>query len=269
MYKELINYATKEYPFLIKHVDIRYIPHFHEEAEIVYVLDGELIITLGTNNRIAKKGDICIIPPRIIHNLYTENHSETFVMKLYPIADMNNIYLENNIFSTSDISCRKLLQYITDIMKEDEHKKSHYDLAVNINIQKIFLWILRETEYQTYDSRIRLKHIHENNFLDAVNTYLELHFLEDIGLYDIANHFSYTKSYFCRYFKSITGVTFGEYFTMFRLEKAIGCINSSPKENIISIAGKSGFANVRSFNDAFKKYYHCTPREYRKLAQNM
>ena len=30
MYNELINSATKEYPFLIKHINVKYIPHFHQ-----------------------------------------------------------------------------------------------------------------------------------------------------------------------------------------------------------------------------------------------
>ena len=47
MYRELINTATEKYPFLVEHTNVRYIPHFHDQIEIVCVLDGEIEITVG------------------------------------------------------------------------------------------------------------------------------------------------------------------------------------------------------------------------------
>jgi AraC-like DNA-binding protein len=52
---------------------------------------------------------------------------------------------------------------------------------------------------------------------------------------------------------------------MFRLEKSVELIRSNAKENFTGIAVKSGFKNVRSFNQSFKEYYRCTPSEYRKM----
>ena len=265
MYNELINSATKEYPFLIKHINVKYIPHFHQETEIVYVLDGELTFTLGMYSYIIKKGDICIIPSRLIHNLYTESYSETYVMKLYSIVDFSNIHLENHILTKKDSGYEKLYNYIYDIINENEKKEEYYKLAVNIHAENIFLFILRETKYHKNDSKIKMKHITENEFLSSINSFLESHYNEDFSLFDIAKHSNYTKSYFCRHFKRITGITFWEYFTMFRLEKSLQYIKASPKENITVIADRSGFKNVRSFNNAFKNFYRYTPSEYRKM----
>lgn len=146
MYNELINNATKEYPFIIKHINIKYIPHFHQETEIVYVLDGELTFTLGMFSCKIKKGEICIIPSCFIHNLYTENYSETYVMKLYTIDDLNNIYLENNILTKNDSGYEKLYHYIYNIINENEKKEKYYKLAVNINVDKIsYLYLEKES----------------------------------------------------------------------------------------------------------------------------
>ena len=265
MYNELINNATKEYPFLIKHISVKYIPHFHEETELVHVLEGELIFTLGMSSYTIKKGDICIIPPCLIHNLYTESYSETYVMKLYPRADLSNLHFDNHILTKKDAGYEKLHKYIHNIKEEDEKKEGHYQLAVNINAENIFLFILRETTYQKLDGKVKWRHITENAFLDKINLFLEAHYNEDFSLLDIARHLNYTKSYFCRCFKQIVGITFWEYFTMFRLEKSIQYIKESPKENMTVIADRSGFKNVRSFNSAFKNFYRCTPSEYRKM----
>lgn len=264
MFNELFNNATKEYPFLIEHLNVKYIPHFHKETEIVYVLDGELTFTLGNSMYTIKKDDICIIPSGLIHNLYTEDYSKTYVMKLYSVVDLSNIHLENYIVTKNEQGYEKLLSFIKNIMNENSRKDEHHELAVNINAENILLFILRETKYYKLEGRIRWKQITENKFLDKINDYLELHYLENFTLLEIAEHLNYNKSYFCRYFKTVTGITFWEYFTMFRLDKSIQLISQFPKENITVIAGKSGFKNVHSFNTAFKDFYHCTPSEYRK-----
>ena len=264
MYNELINNATRDYPFLIKHVNVKYIPHFHEETELVYVLEGELLFSLGMESYPIRKGDICIISPHLIHNLYTEAYSETFVMKLFPILDLSNLRLDDPILRKDDPGYEKLCGYIRSIQDEHETRAAHYKLAVNALAEQVFLFILRETRHQTLDGKIKGKHITDNEILDKINLFLEAHYTEDLSLIDVAKHLSYTKSYFCRYFKRMTGMTFWEYFTLFRLEKAIRAIKETPKESITVIASRAGFKNVRSFNKAFKDFQHCTPREYRE-----
>lgn len=265
MYNEIINFATREYPFLIKHISVRYIPHFHQETELVYIMKGELTFTLGMAVYTVREGDICIIPPNLIHNLYTDDYSESFVMKLYSVVDLSNIHPEKHILQCNDPGYETLRSYICGIIRENDSKEEHYRLAVNIYAEEIFLFILRNTQYHKVDSKSKLRHINESKFLDTINGYLETHYADDFSLTDIAEYLNYTKSYFCRYFKRVVGITFWEYYTLFRLEKAVVLIHASSKDTFTFIAHKSGFNNVRSFYEAFRGYYHCTPREYRKM----
>ena len=264
MYRELINRASQAYPFLIQHTDVRYIPHFHPETEVVYVIDGQLTFTLGMQSHTVSAGDICIITPDAIHNLFTEEHSTSYVMKLYPAADLSDIQFEQAIIHPGHRSYDKLHEYILRVMEENETRTPAYELAVNICAESIFLLLLREFPYHRLDSRKKSRNISEGNFLSRINAYLEEHYTEDFGLADIAEYLNYEKSYFCRHFKQVTGITFWEYYTLFRLERSIQLMNQSPKETISMVAAASGFKNVRSYNEAFKKTYRCTPVEYKK-----
>lgn len=265
MYHELVNYATPQYPFLTEHLNVRYIPHFHEETELVYGIDGELEVTLGTQTFTLNPDEICIIPQGLVHNLYTHSYSKCFVLKLYPLIDFSNIYLVNHVVSPGAKGYNLLLTHINTIIYENQQKASGYALAVNICAESILLTILRELEHHRLDSKVKTRHLSENHFLSAVNAFLEENYSCDLSLCDIAQHFNYTKSYFCRHFKNITQQSFWEYFTIFRLEKAIQLIKTAPRETFIVIASKSGFKNIRSFNLAFKNYYRCTPSQYRKM----
>ena len=264
MYHEVINYATKKYPFLIEHTNVKYIPHFHEETEIVYVLDGNLNVTIENNNFVLKKGEICIFTPGLIHNLYSYEPNKTFVMKLFNVIDLSNIQLINNVVSPESENYERLRKYISDIMLENKNKTVGYELSVNISAEKIFLLIIRNMKYQRLEDSAQIKLVNKSNFLNSVTSFLEEHYAEEFSLEDVAKQLCYTKSYFCHYFKRITGVTFWKYYTIFRLEKSIQMMKKYPDKIYTEIAGASGFRNIRSFNQAFKEYHHCTPRDYMK-----
>lgn len=264
MYYEMINRATKTYPFLVEHKNVKYIPHFHEETEVIFVRDGILEVTIGANRFTLKKGDICIFIPEQIHNLYSFENNITFVMKLYSVIDLKDIALKSNIIHPCDKNYEKVCGYIKNIIDENAVKSTGYELAVNINAEKIFLTIIRDMEHFILENKDKTKILSDNVFLEHVRMFLEQNYADSFSLEDIAKHLNYTKSYFCHYFKRTTGITFWRYYTIFRLEKAIGKMIENPRKSCILVAEDSGFRNVRSFNQSFKEYYRCTPREYIK-----
>lgn len=264
MYHEIINHATKQYPFLIEHIDVKYIPHFHEETELVYVLNGSLNVTIENNSFILKEGEICIITPKLIHNLYSVKSSKTFVMKLFPVIDLSNIQLIDTVVSPGSENYDALRKHISDMMIENKNKALGYELSVNICAEKILLAIIRNMKYILLEDSNKIKLVSKSDSLNAITSFLEQHYAEGFNLEDIAKHLNYTKSYFCHYFKRITGVTFWKYYTIFRLEKCIQMMKKYPDKTYTEIACTCGFKNIRSFNQAFKEYHHYPPREYMK-----
>ena len=264
MYREAINHATKKYPFLIEHTNVKYIPHFHDEPELLYVIEGSLSVTIESNNFTLKKGDICIFTPGLIHNLYSYDHNRTFVMKMFPVVDLGNIQLCNNTITPDNEVYEELLENVNSIMAENKEKKKGFELCVNICAEKIFLTIIRDMKYITLENNAQIKLENKSDFLNSVTEFLETHYAENFSLEEAASHLNYTKSYFCHYFKNITGVTFWKYYTIFRLDKALTMIKENPRKKYTQIAQDSGFKNIRSFNQSFKEYHHCTPKEYMK-----
>lgn len=264
MHHEVINFATKQYPFLIEHTDVKYIPHFHDETEIVYVLDGSITVTIENESYILKKQEICIITSGLIHNLYSHEPSRVLVMKLFPVIDLGNVQLAGAVIRPGTKNYDLLKKHISDIMLEDEKKAIGYELSVNISAEKILLLIIRNMEYRRLEDSGKTKYENKSDLLNAVTLFLEKHYAEEFALEDVAKHLNYTKSYFCHYFKRITGVTFWSYYTIFRLEKALLLMRETPDKKLIEIAENAGFKNIRSFNQSFKEYHRCTPREYMK-----
>ena len=263
MHYETINNASERYPFLIEHQNVKYIPHFHKELELVYVLDGVLEVTIGDNAFSLSKGEICVITSELIHNLYSLKNNRSFVIKIFPYPKLDDIILKSCVIKPSDKIYPSLKTDIESIIKEDKKKELGYELAVNACVQSILLLILRDMEYLCAERNVKTKLASQNRFLSTVSSFLEGRYSEELSLDDVARHFNFTKSYFCHYFKKITGVTFWKYYTIMRLEKSVALMKEHPEKTFMEISGLSGFKNVRAFNLAFKEYYNCTPREYK------
>jgi AraC-like DNA-binding protein len=263
MYNELINTATRSYPFLVEHEDVKYIPHFHTETEIIYILSGEIEFTAQNEKMSVGVGDICIVPSGVIHNLYTHKNSKSYVIKLYPFEGLDALRTDRFVISKDDELYHELRESIEGIMREEKERARAYELAVNINAERIALALLRGLK-ESPVSKKETKHSSENTFLKNVIEYLWENLSSEITLSGVSGRLSFRKSNFCRYFKRITGNTFWNFYTMFRVERAAELLSHRSEENIISVAEASGFRNVRSFNKAFKDCYGCTPCDFRK-----
>lgn len=94
-------------------------------------------------------------------------------------------------------------------------------------------------------------------------TYLNEHYNEKLLQQELAKKFHFSRGYFCRFFKIQTGMTFKEYITSFRMQKAIDeLVNTNNK--ILDIAWNNGFTSETQFISNFKKFFQITPSVYRK-----
>ena len=97
--------------------------------------------------------------------------------------------------------------------------------------------------------------------------YINENFKREIPLDEISSVVNLSPSYFSKYFKNVTQVSFSEYLANLRLENAIQDMLS--KNYTVSAAAiENGFANVKSFITQCKKVYDCTPAQYKKKLLN-
>lgn len=78
----------------------------------------------------------------------------------------------------------------------------------------------------------------------------------------IAKTFQYNEQYIGRLFKKKTQMSFSNYISKQRIERAKILLKETD-DSVIDIAFKVGFNNVTYFNRIFKKYLNTTPSEFR------
>ncbi|MDD3262151.1 MAG: helix-turn-helix domain-containing protein, partial [Oscillospiraceae bacterium] len=102
-----------------------------------------------------------------------------------------------------------------------------------------------------------------SRLMENAKTYLDENYENnDLSLNVVAAQVNVSPSYFSSIFRQKTGVTFVEYLTRLRMEKAkelLLCSDCSSTE----IGYTVGYKDPHYFSSLFKKMYGCTPKEYR------
>jgi len=72
---------------------------------------------------------------------------------------------------------------------------------------------------------------------------------------------------FVHYCKELTNLAPMQYLNQMRLEQAAKILKTDPKATITETAFQCGFSSSQYFATLFKRYFKCSPREYRKAIE--
>lgn len=105
------------------------------------------------------------------------------------------------------------------------------------------------------------KHSHSDTIF-RLKEYVENHLHEDISLDMLAEMTSISPSYISKLFSEVLHVSFTDYLTQHRLERAAELLTTT-SYSVTEIAAKTGYRNVQYFCTKFKARYGVTPRKYK------
>lgn len=100
------------------------------------------------------------------------------------------------------------------------------------------------------------------NPIESAIQFIQSNYGEPLSLKGISDQVYLSPSYFSKLFKEETGMTFVEYLSFVRVQKAKGMLRLSSLP-IDIIAHNTGFSNQSYFSTTFKKIVGKTPSEYR------
>jgi YesN/AraC family two-component response regulator len=101
-----------------------------------------------------------------------------------------------------------------------------------------------------------------DNIFYSLLRYIEKNFNRRLYLRDIAKKFGLTPNYCCKLFSKVKGMTFSQYVTSLRMNKA-SLLLKCPDLSINKIALMVGFDDYTYFEKVFKRVFRHTPTEFR------
>jgi AraC family transcriptional regulator, transcriptional activator of pobA len=247
-------------------------PHWHSEVEVLYYINGPALQQVNDNIFTAGPGDIIVIGKDQPHSTYSTGKGNNRILVLQFDAErmlahapggMHTQFANRTIYGNpikgDSVEGRPLLQCIEEIYGELQKRKESYEYIVCSALYRFAGLLARSGLYTVSRGRDEsIGSIHtmlENTFRLVDESYADEITLEDAAR---ASHLSTT--HFCRMFRKTTGMTFHDYLTFFRVNRAEKMLYSSKK--LAEIAFDCGFGSVSAFIRNFKAYKDYTPSSF-------
>lgn len=102
----------------------------------------------------------------------------------------------------------------------------------------------------------------ETSVISSIKKYIRMHYAH-VTLDSAAEYVHLNPYYVSTCFKQQTGEKFSDYVLRVRMEAAAALIERGD-QSVKEIAEAVGYTNPNSFTRAFRQYYQCNPKEYRR-----
>lgn len=290
-YEENIESQILKGPFLChtqesSHSTLLFPPHWHYYIEVLYILSGSAKIFIKSTYYEVKAGDMVFINTREVHSGLTEaDPVKYFVLRFHPdilVTSAHTVFElkyiipftmskvpTQNLFLSEEIKPTQIPMLIHDIFDEYSREEYGFELAIQTDIGRIFLWILRSLRAKNgqRDLNVPLPQESDLHMLEKIFNYLDLNYQYDITVELMAKMCNMSYSYFSRRFKAIMGKTFIEYLSYVRITEAEELLLATDT-TVTEIALQTGFSDTNYFIKQFKRYKGISPKQFRNKVVN-
>lgn len=269
----------------------RYMPafrHQHRFIEAVYILSGSAEQTIYIENDredhfCMKEGDFCIVPPRMEHAIVADDENSIVInimIRMAVMKDQLSVMMDENRtlfrFFLYTLYENQSPNYILMHAQDDEQIRGLVlDMAAEYagsrpSSQKVLL--LELGILFTLLERDHGEHISFSEqissgiaYIPQVLQYIERNY-RSTDVSDIAEHFSFSRSYLARIFREYTHETVGDTIRHIRTDRAAQALKNTDL-SVREIAENVGYDDPTCFIRAFRRVKGKTPLQYRKEYQ--
>ncbi len=276
-YKENIPRGREDFPFEfyhISHMHTQYhMPyHWHDELEMLHVLEGELHLNLDGEEFTGTAGDIFIVNTGVFHGgealdcvydcIVFDFHKffkSSKIMQKYLTSYLNNeVRFHIRIPKEDSVGQGLLLRFFSAFTSGIPT----FELDVTGILYLIVSHFVHMGYYHSTTPGEIISH-QKSGTLKQVIQFIEHNYDQQLTLSDLASEAGMSPKYFCRYFHAMTNRTPMNYLNYYRIEMACVLLTTTT-HSITEIAFDCGFNDLNYFIRCFKKYKGISPKKYAK-----
>lgn len=267
---DIVNY-NKNIPATIMHLNLSSDTHktelqWHREPEIVFVVDGCSECSLNGETQIVNQGDFILFNSEDVHLVRPAEHESCSLLCINFSFEYIRMFCKSIDSMSFDVSDSAVKSEIIDLLKKISQvdESSDYVSLIQIAyINKLYYLLLTRCVCFRRAGGSPQQPKRDFSYAKTAIAYINENFRREISLDEISGVVNLSPSYFSKYFKNVTQVSFSEYLANLRLENAVNDMLTQ-NSTVSSAAFENGFANVKSFITQCKKVYNCTPAQYKK-----
>lgn len=271
-YIRLAKHSELPAPFLIKRRIIF-------DYELIYVEDGEMVLSYDDVDYPCKKGDILLLCPGVPHSF---NVAKTTLVQPHIHFDMKydlyseKVYICYKDFSEMTAEDRSMIreniflhQQTTPFVKVTDKKqflKLFYEVIDSSAVsatkplsRKGKMLSLIETLIAE-NSSIELSHSSSiPDIATHIRSFIRSNYRQNITLEMLEQHFGYSKFYIEKFFKKSYGISVISYRNRKRMEAAQELL---ARYSVSETADMLGYSSIFTFSKAFRNVYGVSPTQF-------
>jgi len=251
--------------------------HSHKYLQIIYVLDGEIDLTLSFSKYKLNKGDVFVVHYDDIRSLTGEkgkNHvilldiNSDYFKKEYP--DIENRFFVSYLMQScgENSRCSEITSLIEEIVVHFANegtgraeKTAELTRRCIDSFYANFLGFSLNKEEKTFESKISTRPYQMHRISNVIAAIYE-NYNTKLTLEEVAANLHIDKFYLSHLIKGLTGESFQNLLGMARAEYSEELLLATTM-SIYEIALAVGFSNVSYYEKHFLKWYEMTPEAYR------
>lgn len=239
--------------------DCEWFCHFHKNYELIYVLDGAVELTLGSQKLLLQAETFSMVLPNQFHAYHTPEHSRVWIAVFSSdfVGEFAKL-TERKQAIDPRFRCR---QTVRDYLLQNLITEENQDL---ISMKSLLYAACGEFLRQTTLTELG----QEQDFVLKITRHISAHFREELSFAQLAEDFGYEYHYFSRQFHRHFGMHFKQFLNMYRVDHARERLLYST-DSITDIAYSAGFQTVRTFNRVFAEHTGMTPSRFRNTAPRL
>lgn len=228
--------------------------HHHAYFQIIYVIDGILLLQINGEEYSLKRGHICIIPPFQPHSLRTETGYYQLGINLQSNKDNRGIIglLDNYLKDFIMIDYNRLLEDLPAFEKEFQELTKLSKIKIVHLLDGLIVSCVENVVNGT-----------DIDFKNKLITFLNKNLSHKITLSDVSKELSISQSHLERLVRMEFGSGVIELYNKLRINKACSLLSNS-NYNIENISEYLGFYDTSHFSHFFKQKIKMSPTQYRK-----
>ncbi len=216
--------------------------HWHFENELVVCQEGSADIMLDGNFYKLQRGECAFFCSESVHSIRGTADSSIAVAQFGEVFH-TPCYLKRPIFTDRYHACERM----NELNVEYQKKQLFYAEKLNALLISLLADIFRGEQMETGVRTVQPTLTHYRQLLVLLEQHCDEYRFEDAAAF-----MNMSESYFSRYFKHMTGITFSRYMNILRVDRAIELLRGREDITMADLMARCGFNTLRNFNRAFK-----------------
>lgn len=238
MSKYYEHYRSGKEGFMIRHGDLEYPPHFHQNIELCILLTGEQEISIGGEVVHAVAPCVVVIDNFTVHSYGSGEGKRCVIIIPHEMVTEFNRLRHGKILIDACIYNAVLAENIMYIINNYlQNASEYYQISSALNmIMSLIESVIALTEADNN---------REDDLINRILTYIHNNFNESISLKSAARSLGYAEGHLSRVFHKYIKESFPCYVNRLRFEYVQN--HNESKENITQLIFDAGFRSIQTY----------------------